>query len=184
MKHAVIRKQPFPVEDARRCLEPGPVVLVTSCWRGRRNVMTMGWHTPMEFSPSLVGCVIASSNHSHAMIRRSRECVLNVPTVALIAAVVGIGTSSGATVDKFARHGLTAQPAAEVGAPLIGECVASFECRLFDAALVRRYDFFVFEIVRAWVAPRPRHPATLHYEGAGVFRVAGRVVRRRQAALL
>jgi hypothetical protein len=28
-----------------------------------RNIMTMGWHTVMEFTPSLVGCVIAARNH-------------------------------------------------------------------------------------------------------------------------
>ena len=42
--------------------------------------MTMGWHTVMEFTPSLVGCVISEGNHSFEMIRNSGECVINVPT--------------------------------------------------------------------------------------------------------
>src|ERR1035441_785842 len=45
-----------------------------------RNIMTMGWHTVIEFTPSLVGCIIAEDNVSFAMIRNSRECVINVPT--------------------------------------------------------------------------------------------------------
>jgi flavin reductase (DIM6/NTAB) family NADH-FMN oxidoreductase RutF len=45
----------------------------------------------MEFTPSLVGCVIASSNHSFELVRASRECVINVPTTALTDAVLGIG---------------------------------------------------------------------------------------------
>lgn len=50
------RKVAFPVIDVRRYLEPGPIVLVTSQWQGRTNIMTMGWHTVMEFTPSLLGC--------------------------------------------------------------------------------------------------------------------------------
>jgi len=52
------RKIDLPVSGIRRYLEPGPIVLVTSAHGGQRNIMTMGWHTVMEFTPSLVGCVI------------------------------------------------------------------------------------------------------------------------------
>jgi hypothetical protein len=76
-------KSDFPVGQVRRYLEPGPIVLVSSKWQGMTNIMTMGWHTVMEFTPSLVGCVIASSNHSFQMIRASRECVINLPTTKL-----------------------------------------------------------------------------------------------------
>ncbi len=51
------KKRDFPVSEIRRFLEPGPIVLVSSRRRGRTNVMTLGWHTVMEFTPSLVGCM-------------------------------------------------------------------------------------------------------------------------------
>jgi flavin reductase (DIM6/NTAB) family NADH-FMN oxidoreductase RutF len=174
-----VKKRDFPVHDVRRYLEPGPIVLVSSRWQTRTNIMTLGWHTILEFAPSLVGLMISGGNHSHDMIRRSRECVINLPTTTLTDTVVGIGNCSGAEVDKFDRFGLTAEPATEVEAPLIGECHACFECRLHDAALVSRYNFFIFEVVKAHVALQPRHPETLHYTGDGVFMVAGRIVSRR-----
>lgn len=173
-------RRDFPVENVRRYLEPGPIVLVSSRWRGRDNVMTMGWHTVMEFSPSLIGCVISSANHSHEMIRRSRECVINLPTTALTDTVVRIGNCSGAEVDKFEAFSLTKAAATQVRAPLIAECHASFECRLRDTRLIRAYDFFIFEVVHAHVAPRPAHPKTLHYTGDGVFVVAGPTVSRKR----
>lgn len=173
------RKSDFPVSQVRRYLEPGPIVLVSSKWRGKTNIMTMGWHTVMEFTPSLVGCVIAGGNHSFHMIRSSGECVINLPTTALTDAVVGIGNSSGAAIDKFREFGLTADEAREVDAPLIRECHASFECRLHDDAWVDRYNFFVFEVVRAHVAASPKHPETLHYTGDGVFMVSGKIINRR-----
>ncbi len=183
MKPAV-RKERFPVEKVRHYLEPGPIVLVSSAWQGKRNIMTMGWHTVMEFSPSLVGCVISSANHSFEMVRQSGECVINVPTTVLTAEVCGIGTTSGADIDKFAEFGLTAEQGEVVDAPLIRECHANFECRLADDSLVDKYNFFIWEVVSARVAKSPRHPETLHYKGEGVFMIAGKIIHRRDLALL
>ena len=174
-----IGKRDFPVSNVRRYLEPGPIVLVSSKWRGKTNIMTLGWHTVLEFSPSLVGLMISGGNHSFDMIRNSRECVINLPTTALTDTVVKIGNTSGAEIDKFATFDLTAEEAQEVEAPLIGECHASFECRLHEDALVERYNFFIFEVVKAHVAASPKHPETLHYTGEGVFMVSGKIISRR-----
>ena len=172
-------KRDFPVSDIRRFLEPGPIVLVSSAWKGERNIMTMGWHTVMEFTPSLVGCIIAEGNHSHGMIRRSKECVLNVPTSDMARTVVKIGNCSGADVDKFKMFKLTAAKASRVAPPLVKECYASFECRLADARLVRRYNFFILEVVKAHVATSPMVPRTIHYRGDGAFMISGREVSYR-----
>ena len=172
-------KADFPVSKVRRYLEPGPIVLVSSRLDDRRNIMTMGWHTIMEFTPSLVGCVIASGNYSFDLVRKSRECVINLPTTALTDTVIGIGNTTGAELDKFEHFGLTAQPAEHVKAPLIAECHANFECRLANDALVDKYNFFIFEIVKTHVAKSPRHPETLHYTGDGVFMVSGKIISRR-----
>ena len=175
----MVKKHDFAVDQVRRFLEPGPVVLLSSRWGEQTDIMTMGWHAVMEFSPSLVGCVISSANHSHELVRQSRECVINLPTAKLADVVAKIGNSSGAEIDKFLEFGLTPERAHVVGAPMIGECHASFECRLYDDALVERYDFFVFEVVKAHVARSPRHPQTLHYTGDGVFMLAGKTISRK-----
>ena len=94
-------------------------MLVSSAWKGRTNIMTMGWHMIMEFEPSLGGCYIWTQNHSFDMIRQSKECVINVPTTALTDTVVGSGNTSGADLDKFRHFGLTAAKASRVQAPLV-----------------------------------------------------------------
>jgi flavin reductase (DIM6/NTAB) family NADH-FMN oxidoreductase RutF len=109
---------------------------------------------------------------------RAANASSNLPT-ALTDAVVGIGNTTGAEIDKFREFGLTAKQGREVKAPLIGECHANFECRLHDDSQVDRYNFFIFEVVRAHVAPSPKHPETLHYTGDGVFMVSGRIISRR-----
>src|SRR6476619_7607234 len=92
-------KRNLPVDKVRRFLEPGPIVLVSSKWKGATNIMAMG------FEPSLIGCYIWDENHSFEMLRRSKECVINIPTEDIAAKVVGIGNSSGRDIDKFRSSG-------------------------------------------------------------------------------
>jgi flavin reductase (DIM6/NTAB) family NADH-FMN oxidoreductase RutF len=166
------KKKSFPVDKVRRFLEPGPVVLVSSAYKGERDVMTMGWHMMMEYTR--VGCFIWDQNHTFELVRRSKECVINVPTADMIDAVIGIGNVHGPRPDKFEAFGLTAVAGERVGAPMIGECYASFECELVDTSLINKYSLFVFEVVKAHVAERPKYPTTVHYRGEGVFMVSGR----------
>ena len=174
------RKRDFPLDEIRRFVEPGPIVLVSSAWKGERNIMTMGWHTMLGFTPALIGCYIWPENHSFGLIRKSKECVINIPTVDLADAVVGVGNTSGRDLDKFAEFGLTPVRAAKVGAPLIAECYASLECRTTETRLVTSYSFFVFEVVKAHAPAAPKYPRTLHYRGDGVFMIAGRSVSYRK----
>jgi flavin reductase (DIM6/NTAB) family NADH-FMN oxidoreductase RutF len=166
-------KKDFPVSNVRRFLEPGPIVLVSSAHKSETNIMTMGWHMIMEFQPSLIGCYIWTQNHSFEMIRKSKQCVINIPTEDIAAKVVKVGNSSGRNIDKFVEFGLTAKPATEVRAPLIDECYANFECRLVDSSLIRKYSLFVFEVVKAHVATAPKYPKTIHYRGDGEFMISG-----------
>jgi flavin reductase (DIM6/NTAB) family NADH-FMN oxidoreductase RutF len=137
----------------------------------------MSWHTMLEFVPPLVGCVVSCANHSFEVLRKSGECVINIPTVELAKVVVACGNVSGATVDKFQRFGLTPVSASVVKAPLIAECYASLECRVADRKLVAKYNFFVLEVVQAWVDAGRKRPRTLHHQGEGVFMVPGRMLR-------
>lgn len=175
----IYQKKDLPVAEIRRHLEPGPIVLLSSHWKGQSNVMSMGWHTVMEFSPSLVGCIIAGGSHSFEMIRRSRACVINIPTAELVDVIVGIGNCSGAKVDKFARFRLEQAPADQVSAPLLPQCYANLECKLYDSSMVGKYNFFIFEVVKAHVATRLRYPAIVHYTGDGIFRVSDKTISRR-----
>ena len=175
----VYRKRDFPLDRIRRFLEPGPIVLVSSAWRGETDIMTMGWHMMLGFEPALFACYIWGENHSFALLRGSKQCVINLPTTDLTDIVVGIGNCSGAEVDKFERFGLTAVPGTHVDAPLIRECYANFECRLHDGGQIRRHGIFIWEVVKAHVATSPKLPETLHYRGDGEFMVSGKAISRR-----
>jgi flavin reductase (DIM6/NTAB) family NADH-FMN oxidoreductase RutF len=73
MRHTI------PELDARRLLGGGPVVLVSTAWRGNYNVMPAAFVTPLSFDPPLVGLAVHPSRHTHDMIKYSEEFALNIP---------------------------------------------------------------------------------------------------------
>lgn len=170
-------KEAFPLSKVYGLLEPGPVVLVSTAKEGRANVMTMSWHTMLEFEPPLVGCVISSRNFTFDIVKATKQCVINIPTVEQSKIVVDCGNTSGRTVDKFKEFGLTPAVASSINAPLIDECYANLECRVIDDKMVPQYNFFILEVVKAWIDPKKEHPQTIHHLGEGAFMVAGETIQ-------
>ena len=93
--------------------------------------------------------------------------------------VVAIGNSSGAEIDKFEEFGLTAEEAERGRRAADRRMPRQFRVPLHDDALVDKYNFFIFEVVKAHVARSPKHPETLHYTGDGVFMVSGKIISRK-----
>lgn len=130
-----------------RVLEPSPVVLVTSIYRGQPNVMTAAWLTTLGIDPPRVGLAIMPSRLTHEFISRSEVFALNVAPLDLLDAVQRCGTVSGRDVDKFAVAGLIEMDAREIEAPLIEQGVAFVECGLVNRLSLADHDLFVGEVL-------------------------------------
>jgi len=170
-------KRSLPLSRVYGLLEPGPVVLLTTAARGQANIMTISWHTMMEFEPPLVGCVISNRNYTFDILEKTRECVINIPTRELVKEAVGCGNTSGRTIDKFKAFHLTPTAATVVKAPLIDECYANLECRVVDASMVNKYSFFILEVLKAWIDPSKKDPRTIHHRGKGMFMIGGKTIK-------
>ena len=158
-------------------IEPGPVVLITTCDGSKQNIMTISWTMVLDFTP-VFAIATGKWNHSYAALRKTRECVIAIPTVDLLDRVVGIGTCSGADTEKFAKFKLTAVPGAVVKAPLIAECVANIECTVVD--ILSKHNIVVLEAVAAHIHPARMEKRTFHAVGDGTFIVDGRRLDRRK----
>lgn len=169
-------KRSLPLGSVYRLIEPGPVVLLTTARKGRFNIMTMSWHTMLDFDPPLVGCVVSDRSYTFGLLKAAKECVINIPTVPLMAKAVACGNCSGRATDKFAAFELTPEPAQCVEAPLIAECPVNFECKVVDTRMASRYNLFVLEVVKAWRDARRARLKTFHHQGRGDFMIAGRTV--------
>jgi flavin reductase (DIM6/NTAB) family NADH-FMN oxidoreductase RutF len=168
--------QEFPLSKVYRFIEPGPVVLVSTADKGQANLMTMSWHMAVEFEPPLIACIIVPGDYSYIALRKTKECVIAIPTVDLAAKVVDIGNCSGQDVDKFQAFKLTPLPAKLVKPPLVAECLANIECRVKDTSLVNKYGLFILEGVQAWINPERKERRTFHANGDGTFVVDGRTL--------
>jgi flavin reductase (DIM6/NTAB) family NADH-FMN oxidoreductase RutF len=169
--------RPLKLSRAFTLIEPGPVVLVTT-WNGTKaNAMTISWTMVLDFTPVLA-ITTGAWNYSFAALRKTRECVIAVPTVDLLDRVVGIGTCSGANTDKFAKFKLTALAGSIVKAPLIAECLANIECKVVD--ILAKHSIVVLEAVAAHIDPARKEKRMLHAVGDGTFIADGRKFDRRK----
>lgn len=169
-------KKDLPLSKVYHLLGQGPVIMVTTSSNGKDNVMTMSWHTMIDFDPPLVGIVLDENSHSFKLLKETKECVINIPSVELLSKAVGVGKTTGSKVDKFEKFELSKEPGTLVKAPILTECPANFECKLVDDSMVAKYNLFILEVVKALVAEDEVETRFLHHCGDGKFVVDGEVV--------
>jgi len=172
--------QELTLNKAFTLLEPGPVILVTTNYNGKNNIMTISWHMVLDFTPQFA-LMTGAWNYSFEALMKNRECVIAVPTVDMAQTVVKIGVCSGSDTDKFKKFELTPLKAKSVNAPLIKECVANIECRVAD--IIEKHNIFILDAVHAWIDSGRRERRTIHAVGDGTFGVDGRKVSYRKSML-
>ncbi len=173
-------KKDIPLQHARRVINVGCVVLVTSAAGDRQNVMALAWQTPVSSQPPLVGIAVASTHFTAQLIAESGEFVLNVPGADLLSQVGESGSVSGREIDKFASIQITAAPGRVVQAPLIKECLGHVECKVVEEHVMGDHTFFVGEIVAASAKEElfgkehwNEHAQLLHHLGGEQYYLAG-----------
>ena len=171
------KKTSLPLAKVYQLIEPGPVVMVTTAAAARTNIMTMSWHMMIDFEPPLIACVISNRGFTFDVLKKTKECVINIPTVELAEKVVACGNVSGRKLDKFTKFGLTPCAASCVQAPLIDECYGNLECRVTDSKLATKYNLFIVEVVKAWIDRSQKNPRTIHHQGYGKFVVDGEIIK-------
>lgn len=161
-------------------IESGPVVLVTTHDGKKNNIMTISWTMVVDFTP-MFAMTTGPWNYSFAALRKTKECVIAIPTVDMLDKVVGVGTCSGADTDKFEKFILTPVKGKHVKAPLIKECLANIECKIVD--IVENHNIVVLEAVAAYFDNSRKEKRTVHAVGDGTFIVDGRKLDRRKMML-
>jgi len=177
--------------DARRLLVCGPLVLVTTTWRGNDDVMPAAWTTPLSADPPFIGVAVHPSRHTHDMIRFSEEFALNIPGRALMNHAQYFGTTSGRDLDKLETAKLPTFHARKVGAKLLDGCIAYIECGVEDALRIGDHTLFVGRVLAVsadeeaynelWtLADEDEKP--LHYLGGSSYALLGTRLEARPPA--
>ena len=140
---------------------PLPAVLV-SCGESEQeyNLFTVAWTGTVCTNPPMCYISVRPERHSYDIIKRTGEFVINLTTASLARATDWCGVRSGRDYDKFSEMGLTAEPAAVVSAPVVGESPVSIECRVRQVIELGSHDMFLADVVNVLVDEEYINPET------------------------
>ena len=111
------------------------------------NIITVSWVGTICSDPPMCYISVRPSRHSHEIIKRTGEYVINLTTEALARATDWCGVRSGRDYNKFDEMRLTAGKATLVKAPLIEESPVCIECRVKEIIPLGSHDMFISEVV-------------------------------------
>ena len=146
-------------------LAPLPAVMVScgSVEDGTDNIITIAWTGIVNSDPPRTYVSIMPRRHSHAMIKKSGEFVINLVPEQLAAAMDWCGCVSGSKERKFGKRTLktgpngstelelTPEPAEKLSCPAIKECPVQIECKVFEVKTLGSHDMFLADIVNVRV---------------------------------
>lgn len=128
-------------------LNPVPAVMVSCGVENEKNIITIAWTGIINTDPPMTYVSVRKERHSHDIIKRTGEFVINLTTEKLAFATDYCGVRSGRDVDKFKEQKLTAEASQVVKCPSIGESPVNIECRVTEVKELGTHDMFMAEIV-------------------------------------
>ena len=158
-----------PLDKSYRLLNHGPTVLVSASHGGISNVMAAAWACVLDYGQTpKVTVVLDKSTYTRELLVASGEFALQLPSKALAALTVGVGTDSAREVpDKLAKHGVELFTAPGSTVPLVAGCVGWLVCkRVPEPHHEQTYDLFIGEVVAAWADDRVFHDGHWQFESA------------------
>ena len=132
-------------------LNPVPAVMVSCGTEEENNIITVAWTGIVNSEPPMTYVSVRKQRHSHDMIAKTGEFVINMTTEKLAFATDYCGVRSGRDVDKFKEQNLTPVKGEKVNCPVIKESPVNLECKVVEVHEYGSHDMFVAEIVNVQV---------------------------------
>ena len=141
-----INKKPTPL------IYPVPAALV-SCGSTPEeyNIITIAWTGTINSVPPMCYISVRKERHSHAIIVKNKEFVINYPTKDMIYAVDFCGRKSGRDFNKFKELKLTPVKGEKISSVIIKESPVNIECKVTEIKELGSHDMFIAEIVNIQV---------------------------------
>ena len=129
-------------------LYPSPVVMV-SCKDGDApaSIITIAWTGTVCSDPVMLSVSIRPERHSHAIIERTGEFVVNLVSQKLAYACDWCGVKSGRDFDKFKEMKLTEYKSEFMDTPAIAESPVNIYCKVVKTERLGSHDMYIAEVV-------------------------------------
>ena len=152
---------------------PLPPALVTVGEGEEANVLTVAWTGILATVPPRTYISVRKRRHSHALLVKSREFVIHLPSAAMVREVDFCGMYTGAKMNKLERCGFSLIPSVTVGAPTVADCPIALECRVSEIVEMGSHDVFFADILRVTADERLfDESGKLHVERADLLAYA------------
>ncbi|MEI8215691.1 MAG: flavin reductase family protein [Eubacteriales bacterium] len=127
---------------------PVPAVMVT-CGKTEEehNIITIAWTGIVNSEPPMTYISVRKERHSHSIIEKNGEFVINLATEELAFATDYCGVKSGAKLNKFKEMNLTKIPATKLDTVMIAQSPVNVECRVVNKIELPSHDMFIAEII-------------------------------------
>ncbi|MBQ6608674.1 MAG: flavin reductase family protein [Firmicutes bacterium] len=132
-------------------LSPVPSVMASLGEGDEANIITIAWTGIINSRPPMTYISVRKERHSHDILMKTGEFVINLTTEAILRQTDWCGVRSGRDFDKWKETGLTKEPASVVKCPMIAESPVNLECRVTEVKELGSHDMFMAEIVKVHV---------------------------------
>jgi len=124
---------------------PRQVILVSSRYKGKDNVMTLSWHSPASFNPELYAIFVGKERYSYELIKKSKCFCINFISKDDGDIAVLAGRNSGKNIDKFEK--IEKEECEKIDCPRLKKAQAYMECQLIDEFETGDHAVFVGKVV-------------------------------------
>ena len=127
---------------------PLPAVMV-SCGSTpeTQNIITVAWTGTICSDPAMCYISVRKSRHSHDVLMKEKQFVINLTTEDLARSTDWCGVRSGKDFNKFKEMKLTPGKATVVSAPTIEESPLCIECEVVEVKELGTHDMFIANVV-------------------------------------
>lgn len=126
---------------------PALATVVTVRSGDKDNAISIAWHMTVSREPPYYAISVAPGRYSHRMLLESGEFAVNFVPFESYETVAGVGGCSGSNTDKVGLFGLKGERGSEVGALVLEEAYAAYECKVVGRHTYGDHDVFIGEIV-------------------------------------
>ena len=128
-------------------LYPLPAVLVTVGKDNETNLITIAWTGIVNSDPAMTYISVRPERHSHELLKKNMEFVINIPTKDMLKALDYCGVKSGKDIDKLKETGLETEKGDKIETPSLKQSPLALECRVKSITSLGSHDMFLAEIV-------------------------------------
>lgn len=127
---------------------PVPAVMVSLGTNDEEhNIITIAWTGTICSDPAMTYISVRKERHSHKILKKNMEFVINLTTKDLAFATDFCGVKSGKDINKFKKMNLNKEKASKINTPLIKESPVNIECKVTEIIELGSHDMFLAKVV-------------------------------------